>query len=47
MITSSERFRLLEDVPSLPMGKVSFEVADFFEYSVPQDKLFDVIYDYT
>lgn len=39
--------RLLEDVPSLPMGKVTFEARDFFDYHVPENQLFDLIYDYT
>jgi hypothetical protein len=29
------------------MGKVHFEVRDFFELELPEDELFDVIYDYT
>jgi hypothetical protein len=29
------------------MGKVTFEARDFFEFTVPDDQRFDVIYDYT
>jgi hypothetical protein len=29
------------------MGKVSFEVRDFFEMEVPEEQRFDVVYDYT
>ncbi|KAF8559025.1 S-adenosyl-L-methionine-dependent methyltransferase [Imleria badia] len=31
----------------VPGTKVSFEVADFFEFSVPDGQRFDLIYDYT
>jgi hypothetical protein len=31
----------------LPMGKVTFEVRDFFELAVTDEEKFDVVYDYT
>ncbi|TFK56081.1 S-adenosyl-L-methionine-dependent methyltransferase [Heliocybe sulcata] len=37
----------LGTLPPLPNGKVEFQTLDFFEYSVPNNERFDLIYDYT
>ncbi|KAG8808623.1 hypothetical protein FRC19_005804, partial [Serendipita sp. 401] len=37
----------LASSPTVPPGKVAFQEADFFTFSVEDDQRFDLIYDYT
>lgn len=39
---------LLASSPAVPSGgAVTFREADFFTLSVPEDEMFDLVYDYT
>lgn len=39
--------RLLSLSPDVLSAKVAFREADFFTFSVPENDLFDLVYDYT